>query len=101
MSLPRYRSVGTEPASFVRVYRSPMDRKFFIGNDSNGRYQRNILLYDCLVRECGLTSDNAWIVVDWCRDAKVGDSISFPGVSVTGMPYPSKCCAEVSNEGCC
>lgn len=85
MSLPRYRFVGTEPAPFVRVYHSPsgVEHRYFLGD----KYQKNIMLFSFLLRECDLSMDDACIAVNWTDDVKVGDSISFPHVSLTGVSY--------------
>ena len=86
MSLPKYRFVGTEPAPFVRVYHSPSgaEHRYFLGD----KYQKNIMLFSFLLRECGLSMDDACIAVNWADDVKVGDSISFPHVSLVGVSYP-------------
>ena len=85
MSLPRYRFVGTEAAAFVRVFHSPsgVEHRYFLGD----KYQKNVMLFSCLLRECNLSIDDACIAINWADDAKVGDSISFPHVSLTGVPY--------------
>lgn len=85
MSLPEYRFVGIEPAPFVRVYHSPsgVERRYFLGD----KYQKNVMLFKYLLHQCGMSMDDACIAMNWADDAKVGDSISFPHVSLTGVPY--------------
>ena len=88
MSLPEYCSVGSVPASFVCVYHFPSDtrRRFFIGD----KYQKNVMLFRFLLHQCGMSMEDASIAIHWTDNAKVGDSISFSHVSLTGMPYPRK-----------
>mgnify|MGYP006983640970 CR=1 FL=1 len=85
MSLPRYRFVGIEAAAFVRVCHSPsgVEHRYFLGD----KYQKNVMLFSFLLRECGLSMDDACIAMNWVDDAKIGDSISFPHVSLVGVPY--------------
>lgn len=88
MSLPKYCSVGTVPALFVRVYHSPSgtERRYFLGD----KYEKNVMLFNYLLHQCGMSKDDARIAMNWTDDVKVGDSISFPHVSLTGMPYPRR-----------
>ena len=85
MSLPKYRSVGTEPAPFVRVYSAPSGtgRRYFLGD----KYQKNVMLFSFLLHQCCMSMDDVCIAMNWVDDAKVGDSISFPHVSLTGVSY--------------
>ena len=85
MSLPRYRFVGTEPAPFVRVYHSPsgVERRFFLGDP----YQKSVMLFKFLLLQSSMSIDDVCIAMNWVDDAKIGDSISFSCVSLTGMAY--------------
>lgn len=83
MSLPKYRFVGTEPASFACVCHSPsgVERRFDLGD----KYQKSVDLLFFLFNECGLAFSDSCLAVSWTDDAKVGDSISFPGCCVTAI----------------
>lgn len=85
MSFPKYCSVGTQPAPFVRVYNSlsGVEHRYFLGDE----YQKDVLLFNYLLYQCDMSMDDACVALDWADDAKVGDSISFPHVSLTGVSY--------------
>ena len=87
MSEPQFLFFGeSDPASFVRVNSpSGIKRRFFLGD----KYQKNVLLFYYLQRDCGLTLDDACLAVTWSDGACVGDSVSFDDVTLTGEAYPA------------